>query len=461
MKRRWMENEITHAAAALIAMGLLLATPACSRNVYFSASKATPLPPVDAPLAPAKPGARFAPDAPVSDFVFDDNDKERRKRAVSETLPPRSIGTHVTASLVRRDGSRLVAVWGDPVLWTRRRGAEWRPAPYIPLLTGRKAEVIALGEDKESGKIVIGTRREGGFIAQSGVWRAVPRPNSPYDANAQALAAYRGTLFVATLNDGLVLRDPNGVWSHVAPPVIGSNAPRQFLTWRDDLYVRHGDGTVDRFDGRAWTRDIFTRSAPRRQVSAMATDGETLFLAQWGGWSETRDRQSFTHHFPADLSNLPVTALLPVKNGLLVGTQGRGLAECDRETGAVRRWHDERQGIEDDWITALAQSPTGRIVAGTFVGGAFWTETDAAGSVKQPWRAVSATQSDCVTGIVATTPDTVFVSLRRGGVQRLEKEGSVSAACAFPEAQCLLVDEGNGLLWVGARTGISTVSGLP
>jgi len=196
----------------------------------------------------------------------------------------------------------------------------------------------------------------------------------------------------------------------------------------------------------------------------MATDGDTLFLAQWGGWSETRDSRIFTPRFPADLSGLPITALLPTQNRVFVGTQGRGLAECDRETGALRVWHDERGGIGDDWITALALSPAGRLVAGTFVNGAFWSETsqpNADGSVCGPWRPLPETQNDCVTAIAAPPSGAVFVALRRGGVRRYESdesEDSGKVTPPLPEAQCLLADAGNGLLWVGARTGLQTIA---
>lgn len=448
MRTAQIKKGITHRASVVVVAGLL----AITFTGWRAASAPPPeLPPVDAPLAPAPPGTRFAPPAP-----FCSNDK--RKQA-PEVLPPHSTGTHITASLFRRDGSRLIAVWGDPVLW-ERRGGRWQPAPGLPRLTGKATEVIALVEDRETGQLRIDTRREGSFTVEGGTaWRPLPRPNAPYDANAQALAAYRGTLFVATLNDGLVLRERSGLWRHVAPPVIGTNAPRQFVVWREDLYVRHGNGTVDRFDGRTWTRDVFTRLLPRRQVSTLATEGDTLFLGQWGGWSATRDARSFTHRFPAGLSNLPVTALLPAQDRLFVGTQGRGLAECDGDTGEVRRWHDERHGMGDDWITALALSRTGHLIAGTFVSGAFRREEEITTTDTETpsWQPLPGTQTDCVTGMTVL-PDTVFVSLRRGGVRRYENNGSVSPVSTLPEAQCLLADEANRLLWIGTRTGIVALS---
>ncbi|MES2463159.1 MAG: hypothetical protein V4671_21455 [Armatimonadota bacterium] len=436
----WRKREITRAAVGLVAAGLLAVTVTC--RALSKLPTGPPLLPVDAPLAPAPPGTRFAPDAPaITTKVQNDGD-----------LPPRSTGTHITASLLRKDGSRLAAVWGDPILW-ERRGKSWRPAPNVPRLTGAAAEVVALSEEAATRQLTIRTRRAGNFTTRNGGWKPLPRPNAPQDANAQALAAYRGTLFVATLNDGLVARNEKGIWTHIAPPVISANAPRQFVVWHDDLYVRHGNGVVDRFDGRQWTRDIFTRLLPRRQVSALATDGDTLFLAQWGGWSETRGGTVFRSRFSPDLKDLPITALLPVNGTLYVGTQGRGLAECDLATGNVRQWHDERQGIGDDWITTLARSPGGRIVAGTFVQGAY-SRTENSGS---PWTPVQGAAAGCVTG-TAATPDGVRIALRQGGVIGLPDDTRAESSIAkVSEAQCLLPDLPNNLIWIGTRTGIEAV----
>jgi ligand-binding sensor domain-containing protein len=185
----------------------------------------------------------------------------------------------------------------------------------------------------------------------------------------------------------------------------------------------------------------------------MATAGDTLYLAQWGGWSETRDGIAFVSRFTADLKDLPITALLPTRHGLYAGTQGRGLAECDTGNGAVRRWHDERQGIGDDWVTSLAQSRDGRIVIGTFVSGAFSNTADAAA----PWQPVAGTENDCVTGTDAAS-DRVIVSLRRGGIRSVGSDPRDTAVVfTLTEAQCVLPDAANHLLWIGTRTGIVVV----
>ena len=50
-----------------------------------------------------------------------------------------------------------------------------------------------------------------------------------------------------------------------------------------------------------------------------------------------------------------------------IGTQSRGLAKWTRATGELR-FFDERDGLKDDWITALYIQGA-RVWAGTFVGG--------------------------------------------------------------------------------------------
>lgn len=389
-----------------------------------------PLVPVNAPLAPVKAGERFAPSIPSAAFLAD------------EPLPPRSTGTHIVAKLTRLDGSRLIAVWGDPTLW-EGSGTEWKPATIPPLPSD--AQIVSLSE--ENGRVQVDTRNAGQLVLKNGTWTPLPALDTPVNANAQALQAYRGILYVATLNDGLVLRDQNGRWQQIAPPQISTNAPRQFILWHDDLYVRHGNGQVDCFNGRAWNRDVFSR-LPRRQVSAMATDGKTLFLSQWGGWSETTNGTAFVHRFPPELKNVPTTCLLPTNEKLYIGTQGRGIAEADHESGEVHGFCDERQGLGEDWITNLAQSPTGGILGGTFVGGAYFQFAG--------WRPLRTTENDCITAM-CTTPTAVYLCLRRNGLLRWQ-DGMLSTVSSQPEAQCVWVDHANRVLWVGRRSAIDTVS---
>ncbi len=357
----------------------------------------------------------------------------------SVPLPPQSPGTHISALLPH--GAQLwAALYGDG-LWAWG-GGQWQ-ALSIGLPTEAR-EITALAQDK-SRTVWAGTRRGGVYACDGKTWRQCLMPNEPFSHNAEAIASYHGSLYVSTLEDGLAVKTPQG-WQHVATPTLSSNAPRQMVVFKDKLYVRHGNGLVDRLDGTHWARSVFP-FLPRRQVSALATDGSRLYLAQWGGWSEW-DGAQWTHRLTLpDLQGLPITTLLPAGNTLWVGTQGRGLAEVTRATQTVR-WHDERDGLPDDWVTCLTQA-NGRVWAGTFVGGlAFWDGSH--------WTTYPELGGQNVTALEPNERDGLAVATRRG-VSQISRDGKIQPlAPRFPfldpEAQTLCAVPGG--LWIGERTGL-------
>lgn len=353
-------------------------------------------------------------------------------------LPVESPGTHVSALLPR--GDRLwAALFGDR-LW-EWDGREWRKAPLE--LPPPAAEVTALAEDAHS--LWAGTRREGLWEYAEGAWRQHLLPDEPYDHNCQALAGYGGGLFAASLEDGLTVRT-GASWSHLSAPTLSSDAPRQMAELRGALYLRHGSGQVDRLARGRWTRDVF-RVLPRRQVSALTSDGARLYAGQWGGWSEFNGK-SWTHFlkFP-ELQGHVVTCLFPDGETVWIGTQGGGLVAYDRRRRTTRRF-DERHGLTDDWITTLARAGS-RLYAGTFNGGLLVRE-------EERWHRVPEVRGATVTALAAAGERGLFVATRSGGY-RITGDGQVEPLTAQapyldPELQALYPVPGG--LWIGARTGI-------
>lgn len=355
-------------------------------------------------------------------------------------LPPQTTGTHISA-LLPHGAALWAALFGDGVwAWD---GRAWKIVPLSLPPAAREIMALALGP---SPTLWVGTRHDGVFRKANGRWAQFPQPDEPPDHNAEAVASYHGSVFVSTLEQGLAVRTPQG-WKSVSGPILSGNAPRQMVVFEDKLYVRQGGGQVDCFDGTRWTANVFPR-LPRRQASALATDGERLYVAQWGGWSEW-DGTQWTHHLTVpELQGLPITALCPDGDTLWVGTQGQGLAQISR-AGLTVRWHDERGGLPDDWVTCLTRSD-GRVLAGTFVGGlARWDGTR--------WTTFPALAGQNVTALEADDTAGAFVATRRG-VWRLPPGESPlqSLAGSFPaldpEAQSLCAVPGG--LWIGARTGI-------
>lgn len=218
------------------------------------------------------------------------------------------------------------------------------------------------------------------------------------------------------------------------------------VTFGNSLYLRHGNGKVDRFANGSWERNACSQ-LPRREVSALAADERCLYVAQWGGWSEF-DGQTWTHHLDLpDLQGLPVTALCPQNDTLWIGTQGRGLAEYSHSSHTLR-WHDERKGLADDWITTLA-CINNKIYAGTFVGGlAEWNGVAWTSPKELQGENVTALEPDASGGLFIATRHDVWHQTRDNGLRRLQSNSP--GLCAEAQALCYVP----GGLWIGTRAGL-------
>ena len=352
-------------------------------------------------------------------------------------LPP-SAGTHISALLPRGD-ELWVAMYGEGI-WSFD-GDSWE---RVELNLPREARAITALTANGS-TLWLGTNREGVWEYDAGEWRQHLQPEEPMDHNTQALAAYRGAVFASTLENGVAARTSSG-WKSYRAPEMSTSVPRQMVEFHGRLYVRQGGGKVDCFDGNAWTRNVFPK-LPRKEVSALASDGKRLYLAQWGGWSEW-DGRRWTHFLKLpELQGVPITALLPDGDVMWVGTQRRGLAEVNRRSLQVR-WHDERVGMPDDWITCLKRVAD-QLHAGTFVGGlATWdghrwrTLPDLAG------QNVTALEPDGVGGLFVATRFGLWHRDAEARLRRLNED----VAFLDTETQALLrVPTG---LWIGTRTGL-------
>ncbi len=354
-------------------------------------------------------------------------------------LPP-SSGTHISALL--RDGkSLLAALYGDG-LW-RFDGQKWTPDARNAALPDEAREITALaGQDN---KIFIGTRRAGTWASFEGAaWRATSAGfgAEPFNANIQNFALFRGILWASTLDDGLIYRSGES-WKHVASPELSSSAPRQMLSFQNQLFVRHGGGLVDSFDGRFWTKNAF-KTIPRKGVYALAGDEKTLFAAGWGGWSEW-DGRNWTPHFEIpELQGVPLMGLFLQGDNLWIATQSRGLGLYHRSAKDFR-WFDERDGLPDDWITALG-SAGGKIYAGTFVGGL--ARLDGA-----KWHVFEALRGQNVTAI-AEMGGKVWVSTR-AGIWEIVGDNATKTLKPWLDSEVQALFAGETGVWVGARTSLS------
>lgn len=353
---------------------------------------------------------------------------------------PNGVGSHISA-LLPRENDVCVALFGDG-LWLTD-GKKWQAAPASLQVPPQATEITALAGDKNPEWV--GTRRDGIWHHANGAWQQELQGEEPFNHNAQAIQEFKGALFVSTLEDGLIARAGDG-WQRVGTDFLSSNAPRQMCIFQDALFVRHGGGAIDRCDGFSWQKNLFP-SVPRRKVLALATDNQRLYLGQWGGWSEW-DGKNFTHHLNIpELQGLPPMALLPDGEKLWFATQSRGLAEVERESGNVR-WHDERSGLSDDWITCLLKTRD-ELFAGTFVGGLMRWDGE-------KWQAISETKGENITALCEDGSGGIYIATRHGIWQR-SAEGQMKnlqaqAPWIEPEVQSLWPTADS--LWIGSRTGL-------
>ncbi len=351
---------------------------------------------------------------------------------------PASLGTHISA-LLPHGNALWAALFGDG-LWAYNAHGWQRVDVGLP---AEAREITAM--EQQDSTLWLGTRRAGLWEYRDGRWQQYLEPDEPVDHNCEAIAAYADALYFSTLEDGLVVRSKQG-WAQLQPPVISSKAPRQMVTFAGQLYLRHGNGKVDRYDGVKWQRDV-CHDLPRKEASALASDNTRLYVAQWGGWSEF-DGKTWTHFLTRpELQGVPVTVLYPEKDRLWIGTQSRGMAEYDRVHDSLL-WHDERNGMPDDWVTAIVRVG-GDLYAGTFVGGL-------ARLAGKQWRAVSELAGENVTALTSKGMGTIYIATRHGVWQiadHAKPELVVSNTIPVdPEAQALYSAPTG--LWVGTRTGL-------
>jgi hypothetical protein len=351
-------------------------------------------------------------------------------------LPAAARGTHISA-ILPREKTLLVAVYGDG-LW-RWNGSNWARGVAVP---EDAREILSLAGNETV--LFIGTRRSGVYHWQGDDWEKLrdnKTASEPFAHNIQFLIEFQNVLWASTLDDGLLARTGKG-WRHVAPPQISSSAPRQMIEWRGKLYVRHGNGVVDAFDGANWTKNAMP-NLPRRGVYALASNDKFLLAAGWGGWAQW-DGKSWTKFYDLPgLKGVPILQLALQGDDVWIGTQSRGLAKWTRKTGALK-FYDERDGLHDDWITTLLVDGA-RAWAGTFVGGVYCFENG-------KWHAFDETEN--ITALSTDGKGGVWAATRRGLFHVKDKRVTKAEVNWLDEEMQALCQSKTGL-WIGARTSLN------
>lgn len=251
-------------------------------------------------------------------------------------------------------GSQWVYAVPKAGLYTKLKG-KWTPVlPGPPTL-----DLTAVAT--HGTELFVGSADRGVWRRTGGKWTALPLPKSALSGpDATALLAFDYQLWISPRQGASFQLGGKKAPASVAPW-------RTVVRWAGQNLVRRADGRLVTVD-RAGNETASPLVLPRVNANAIAVDGETLFVAQPGGWSEFTPNLSPKHRFDVpELAGAPTTAIFANAGQVAIGTQDRGLVLVNRATGAAQHIH-EAHGLTDDWITAIAPDGDG-LLLGTFVGG--------------------------------------------------------------------------------------------
>lgn len=233
-----------------------------------------------------------------------------------------------------------------------------KPFPFPPPTPNVSCAIV-----DPKGKLSIGTT-QGVFQLAGKSWIRLAVPPNGLPADAVNLVEVQNRPFVAPREA------PAFVWNPKLrrPTATAIKLWRMAVVWGNRTIVRCADSKLIEVGPSLETKPVgFT--LPRLGATAIAVSGNTLFVAQHGGWSEFDVDGSVRHRFDVPILNgEPTTAICAFGPYVAIGTQRAGLILWNREKNQVTHLH-EIHGLRDDWITALAPYGSGGLLIGTFVGG--------------------------------------------------------------------------------------------
>jgi hypothetical protein len=350
-------------------------------------------------------------------------------------------------ALAAPDGGLLLAVPHDG-LW-QWNGRAWS---RLPAPADAAQDISSLSAS--TGVLLAGTWAHGAWERQGGRWTRLETGGELPVSDLQGMAEWGGKLWTASFDQGLWSLD-RGRWRRWGKADgLSSEAPRSLVALPDGLLVRHAGGEVDRWDGRAWTRDALKWRVPRAWAASLSPEGRA---GGWGSVARPTTAGWQQEILPEPLRKETVTGAGAMGDSLLVGTAKNG---AWRVTGGTAT---PLPGPVDAWITALQASDAG-VVAGTFAGEAvYWSPRSASGDrqgtpLGEPVTAKLPSPVMAVCLAEGRPP----LAACRSGVWRLASgrwERMEEKCLAGLEPQCLC--PGRKGVWVGGRNGAAFVPWTP
>ncbi|MGO8672167.1 MAG: hypothetical protein ACLQVD_12470 [Capsulimonadaceae bacterium] len=397
----------------------------------------------------------------------------------SVALPANSPASHVSA-LAGMPGTTYAGLYGDGVYVLR--GNAWTKIAGPDSLQYVRSIAVA------GGRLAVATRDGGveacdvsflrpsvattaGSAGKNWINLVMPATSLP-SADIQSLALWRGSLWAATFDRGVVELRGKSTRQYGVVDGLDSNSPRALLSTGGALYARDAGSHVDVFDGSRWHRADWERQLPRREVYCMAHDSAPearmsfpcanapgddsggLLVGGWGGWARIRIDKSGSatvepHYTDPALHAQVVTCLCADGNDVWIGTSDNGLL---RYSGGRYTEYHEAAGLTDDWITTIAAS-NGRLLAGTYTGGLLERDGDHFKRVLAASRYAIRSVAFAPNGdAYAATPLGVYLDAPGKDHWTLLDPLPYGG----PESQCLCVDQ--DVVWVGSRTSLGGIA---
>lgn len=188
-----------------------------------------------------------------------------------------------------------------------------------------------------------------------------------------------------------------------------------------------------------------------KQITSLATSGDTLWIGTSGGLARYRDGKVDLWTTANGLSSDTIAALAPDAGGaILVGT-GSGLDRIDGATVS------HVGGLPTDQVTALLRDRDGALWAGTYSNGLFRI----AGGKVSPYGIANGLLNPTVRAIFEDDEGSIWIGTN-GGFEQLragafvtwnERDGLVDAVSR------VIFEDADGVLWVGSANGLNRWNG--
>ena len=325
-----------------------------------------------------------------------------------------------------------------------------------------KSSVTALYEDRDQ-NLWIGTGGEGLFLRRQGrLTQYAVRDGLPSDT---VLALYQdpneenGDIWVGTVDGGLVQLRHGRFGVYTMEDGLPDNfVAAVFEDSKTNLWLGTNGG-LSRLTNGVVTTVPLPQGRPDSGSIAEDRAGNVWFSGN-GQLQQFRNGQFVRWTAAQGLPHEPVRELLGDRAGnLWLSTPGHGLTQLSE--GCFRSF-DTRDGLADNEITALYESPTGTTWAGTHNGGI--SRFDAATQRFTSWTAKDGLPGDQVIAFYQDRAGSLWIGTSGGGLRRF-KDGKFAAITVkqglYDNRMFQILsdtEDDSGNLWMSSNRGIFRVS---